>query len=150
MNAQPQTLGTIEWRIVQKIRAVTGTVEFAGTVDETDREDLSHIIRTGITDASLEQIRRWTAESIGFYDDQASSYELGDEEYLYYLQVKQEGKFRNVKSLKPAMLPDQDDGYDDEGDDYVSTDTVYARAYDHFGNSEMAREAASMYPGDFI
>lgn len=43
-----------------------------------------------------------------------------------------------------------DDPYEDDEDDYVSTSVVYARAYAHFGNAEMAREAAEMYPGDFI
>jgi hypothetical protein len=44
---------------------------------------------------------------------------------------------------------ESDDDFDDE-DDYVSTTEVYNRAYSHFGNAEMAREAAEMYPGDFI
>lgn len=35
-------------------------------------------------------------------------------------------------------------------DEDVSTTTVYGRAYAHFGNHEMAREATEMYPGDFI
>jgi hypothetical protein len=38
----------------------------------------------------------------------------------------------------------------DDEDDQVSTTTVYSRAYSHFGNHEMAREATEMYPGDFI
>lgn len=42
------------------------------------------------------------------------------------------------------------DDFDDEDEDYVSSSEVYHRAYAHFGNDEMAREAASMYPGDFI
>lgn len=46
-----------------------------------------------------------------------------------------------------------DDGYDDEDpddDDFVPTSEIYDRAYRHFGNDEMAREAATMYPGDFM
>jgi hypothetical protein len=43
------------------------------------------------------------------------------------------------------------DPHDDEDeDDYVSPTTVHARAMRHFGNAEQAREAAEMYPGDFI
>lgn len=51
---------------------------------------------------------------------------------------------------------DYDDLYDDEDDfddeaDYASLTDVYNRAYAHFGgNTELTREAAEMYPGDFI
>jgi len=37
-----------------------------------------------------------------------------------------------------------------EDEDYVSSQEVYNRAYAVLGNHELAREAASQYPGDFI
>ncbi len=40
------------------------------------------------------------------------------------------------------------DYFDEE--DNVSTNEVYTRAYAHFGNHELAREATELYPGDFI
>lgn len=42
----------------------------------------------------------------------------------------------------------EDDLEDD--DDNITTTEVYNRAYTHFGNHELAREAAELYPGDFI
>lgn len=44
-------------------------------------------------------------------------------------------------------------GIDEEleaDDDRVDYKTVYSRAYAHFGNDELAREAASLCPGDFM
>ncbi len=38
----------------------------------------------------------------------------------------------------------------DEDEDRVTTGMVYNRALRHFGNPELAREAAEMYPGDFM
>lgn len=50
-----------------------------------------------------------------------------------------------------AYIDDVYDDYpDDEEDDFVSTTEVYGRAFAHFGNHELAREATEMYPGDFI
>ncbi len=47
--------------------------------------------------------------------------------------------------------PDDYDPRDDEEDDTPSTSEVYSRALRHFGgNHELAREATSQYPGDFI
>lgn len=116
----------IDYRIVQKVRTVTGTIKFAGTVDETDREDISAIVRTGTTVKTPEQIRRQTALSLGFYDDEAAPYEGGNEEYLYYLQTFQDGKWRDLKSLQPVPYPDDEDedenplaGDIDDGSGYV-------------------------------
>lgn len=53
----------------------------------------------------------------------------------------------NVLHDEDDDIPDWDDIYE-EGD--VSTQEVYNRAHTHFGNSELAREATEMYPGDFI
>jgi hypothetical protein len=112
-GSQPIT----EYRIVQQMRTVTGFVNDGVTVDETDRFELTAIIRTGTTTETVDQIRRWTAESLKFYDDEASSYEFRGEEFFYHLQVKQDGKFRTIKSLKPAMEPYQ-------GDDCGDTEEV--------------------------
>ncbi|MDB5185094.1 MAG: hypothetical protein JWN38_902 [Candidatus Saccharibacteria bacterium] len=50
-----------------------------------------------------------------------------------------------------TLHDDYDDRYDgDDEDDYVSSSTIYSRAYNHFGNAEQAREAAELYPGDFM
>jgi hypothetical protein len=35
-------------------------------------------------------------------------------------------------------------------DDYVPSGEIYRRAYAHTGNHELAREAAELYPGDYI
>lgn len=50
------------------------------------------------------------------------------------------------------IIESEDDlgGLDDDDDEPVSTSVIYGRAYAHFGNSEMAREATEMYPGDFM
>jgi hypothetical protein len=47
---------------------------------------------------------------------------------------------------------DDDDVYDENYDDDepVSSQEIYHRARAHFGNDELAREAASQYPGDFM
>ncbi len=45
---------------------------------------------------------------------------------------------------------DSEQGRDDEEDDYVSTQEIARRARAHFGDTELAREAAEMYPGDFM
>lgn len=104
----------IQYRIVQKVRTVTGSIQFAGTVDETDREVISAIVRTGTMAKTPEQIRRQTASSLEFYGDEAAPYEGGHEEYLYYLQTFQDGKWCDVKSLQPVPYPDEDDNDEDE------------------------------------
>lgn len=44
-----------------------------------------------------------------------------------------------------------DPRFDDDVDDSVSPGEVYQRALRHFGgNTELASEAASLYPGDFM
>lgn len=41
---------------------------------------------------------------------------------------------------------------DEEDEEYgsITSNDVYRRAFRHFGNAELAREAAQLYPGDFI
>lgn len=39
---------------------------------------------------------------------------------------------------------------DDDENDHISSREVYHRAYNHCGNDELAREAATLYPSDFI
>ncbi len=102
----------IAFRIVQKVRTVTGIIRFAGTVDETDREDISAIVRTVTTTKSLDQIKRLTAATLELYSEDL--YEGDNQEYLYYLQILQDGTWRTVKQLYPGRYPDSDDDYDDE------------------------------------
>lgn len=52
--------------------------------------------------------------------------------------------------VNDAARNELEDDYYDYEDDYISPGTIYSRAYDHFGNAEMAREATEMYPGDFM
>lgn len=104
----------VQYRIVQKIRIVTGTIQFAGTVDETDREEISAIVRTGTMAKTPEQIGRQTALSLKFYDDEAATHEGGNEEYLYYLQTFQEGKWCDLKSLRPVPYPDDEEDEDED------------------------------------
>jgi hypothetical protein len=111
----------IQYRIVQKTRTVTGISQSNGTVDETDREDISAIVRTGTMTKTPEQIGRQTASSLEFYDDEAATYEYGSEEYLYYLQTFQDGKWCDVKSLRPAPYP-EDDEEDEEDEDSLAGD----------------------------
>lgn len=79
------------------------------------------------------------AMGIGVHDDQGPGYDCG------FCQDEGCG----------MCDPDPDTSYlfgdgDEDSDEPASTSTVYARALAHFGNAEEAREAASLYPGDFI
>jgi hypothetical protein len=118
----------VQYRIVQRIRTVTGISQPQGfgTVDETDCEELSAIVRTGTMTKTPEQIARQTALSLEFYDDEAATYEGGGEEYLYYLQTFQDGKWCDVKSLRP--MPYHDD-VDDEDEDPLATDVDDGSGY---------------------
>lgn len=48
------------------------------------------------------------------------------------------------------FIDEEDTRTDDDVDEGISPTEVYHRAYRHFGNHEMAREAAEQYPGDFM
>lgn len=56
--------------------------------------------------------------------------------------------FRSCFQCDPKKAQEEYEDYED--DDHVSTTKVYNRAYAHFGNHELAREATELYPGDFI
>lgn len=115
----------VQYRIVQKIRTVTGVTAFSGTVDETDREDISAVVRTGTLCKTPEQIARQTATSLEFCEDEASLHEGGNDDYMYYLQTLQDGRWCDVKSLRPVPYLDDEDGEDpltgdtDDGSNYV-------------------------------
>ncbi len=57
--------------------------------------------------------------------------------------------FKSCFQCDPKKAEADYDDFDEE-DDYLSTTEVYNRARRHFGNDELAREAASLYPGDFM
>lgn len=58
--------------------------------------------------------------------------------------------FKSCFQCDPRMAEEEYDDIEDDDDEYISTTEVYNRAYAHFGNHELAREASEMYPGDFI
>lgn len=150
----------ISWRIVQKVAVFTGTVEFANTVDEKYHEEITETLRTGTSDATLEEIQRWTAATLGFFAEDASPYEHAGQVYRYYLQTKQGGKWTDVKGLNP--IPEtpmcsscNDHGCDECQPDYYEDDSlsyteIFQRARQAGFKPEQAREVASMLPGDFI
>lgn len=139
----------LSWRIVLKGYRYTGIIRFAGTVDETGAEDLLEVVLNGTRMGTMKSAKRWKATDLNF-DDFCRGDEQGYDSYNYYLQIRQpNGKWRTVKGVDPVAV--SDDCEDSGGeDDYVSTNEVYGRAYAHFGNAEMAREATEMYPGDFM
>jgi len=118
----------VQYRIVQTVITKTGVFESEGTADETYHEDISAIVRTGTLDKTPEQIERQTAESLEFYEDEVVIHEGGNEEYLYYLQILDGDKWRNVKSLQPRPYVEDDENEDcedplagdtDDGSDYI-------------------------------
>jgi hypothetical protein len=57
-----------------------------------------------------------------------------------------------VSTMLNTIPEDEDDWFDDEQDedDYVSTSTIYDRAFAHTGDAELSREAVEHYPGDYM
>jgi hypothetical protein len=97
-------------------------------------------------------------------DEEVSSSEQGPKVFRYCLQILQNYKWRTVALLEP--IPESPDcaacndygcdeccneeffGFGDPGEvDYI---TVFDRAHRALGNTELALEAARLYPGDFI
>ncbi len=147
------------WRVVQKISVTTGIVEFANTVDESCREDASVIISAGVSSATLEKFQRWTSTLLEFYAEDVSMHEQGSEIYCYYLQTMQDGKWTDVKRLKPIPELPHCSSCKDRSceecilgieEEYPSPIEVLARARRSGLTSEEALEAATQYPGDFI
>ncbi len=159
----PEKSGNINYRIVLKGYEATGIIEFAGTADETGREETIEVINSGIRLGSPSDARLWTAKDLDFTDDDTMG--LGTEgfdDYSYWLQILQDGTWKDVKSLYPAPAPQMvcrdcgsldypgDCTDDQEPDDDTTPGDVWQRAYARTGNAELASEAASMYPGDYM
>jgi|GEM_PF-3111837 len=154
------------WRLAQKTSVVTGIVEFANTVDEKYHEEISKIIKSGTSAATLEQFQRWTAPLLELYTEDVRLHEHENETYGYYLQIMQDGKWIDVKAIRPIPEPVHCTNCEDQGceecipdyyargreeeDDYPSTVEIFQRARRGGLNSEQALEAAALYPGDYM
>ncbi len=153
-----QGIPTLEWRVVLMGTTFTDKV-YVCTQD----------IMRGVSPGSIFDVHAWTSEDIYFWDcDRDTQLEPHLDDYAYWLLVRVSDIWMIVKQLDAASEPlnhgldytgsgeeadgygQFDDSYDEEEEEPVSTSTVMARARFLLGNTEQAREAASLYPGDFI